>query len=193
TALVAQRRFVADASHELRTPLATMRGNVDLLRQMIADLGDADSQETAILEDVSVEAERMSRLVADLLLLAQADAGQHLTLRSVDLTDVTRDAARSARRLRDDVTVDMRELADGLWVHGHADRLLQVLLILLDNALKHTPADGRVTVSAERAARDGAAWIAVHVADTGPGIPIAEQARIFDRFYRGAGSRSGEG
>jgi signal transduction histidine kinase len=193
TALVAQRRFVADASHELRTPLATMRGNVDLLYQMVSEVESSDPEQREILEDVSSEAARMSRLVADLLLLAQADAGQHLTLRSVDVTEVTRDAARSARRLRDDVILDASDLADGLWVHGHADRLLQVLLILLDNALKHTPDGGQVTVSAKQACRDGRAWIAVHVADTGPGIPLGEQAHIFDRFYRGAGSRSGEG
>jgi signal transduction histidine kinase len=193
TALIAQRRFVADASHELRTPLATMRGNVDLLYQMTAEADVDNPEQLEILGDVSSEAARMSRLVADLLLLAQADAGQHLTLRSVDLTEVMRDAVRSARRLREDIIVDTREPADGLWVHGHADRLLQVLLILLDNALKHTPAGGRVTVSAERAMRAGDERIAVHVADTGPGVPLDEQARIFDRFYRGAGSRSGEG
>ena len=142
TALVAQRRFVADASHELRTPLATLRGNVDLLRQMIADLGDADTQETAILDDVSAEAERMSRLVADLLLLAQADAGQHLTLRPLDVGPVARDAARAARLLRDDVAGRGGALPDDLWVRGHADRLRQVLMILLDNAVKHAPPVG---------------------------------------------------
>ena len=83
-----------------------MRGNVDLLRQMIADNGGGDSQETAILDDVSAEAERMSRLVADLLLLAQAEAGQHLTLRPLDVGLIARDAARTARLLRDDVLVD---------------------------------------------------------------------------------------
>ena len=193
TALVAQRRFVADASHELRTPLATMRGNVDLLYQMLSEHGVSDPAQLEILEDVSSEAARMSRLVADLLWLAQADAGQHLTLRSVDLTEVARDAARAARRLREDVALDAHALPDGLWVHGHEDRLLQVLLILLDNALKHTPSGGRVTLSAEREPRNGADGIVVSVADTGPGIPPAEQGRIFDRFYRGAGARSGEG
>jgi signal transduction histidine kinase len=193
TALAAQRRFVADASHELRTPLATMRGNVDLLYQMISEAESGDPEQREILADVSSEAARMSRLVADLLLLAQADAGQHLTLRSVNLTEVTRDAARSARRLRDDVVLDASDLVEGLWVHGHADRLLQVLLILLDNALKHTPEGGRVTVSAEQTPRNNGEWIAVHVADTGPGVPADEQTRVFDRFYRGAGSRSGEG
>jgi signal transduction histidine kinase len=193
TALVAQRRFVADASHELRTPLATIRGNVDLLRQMIADLGGGDSQETAILDDVSVEAERMSRLVADLLLLAQADAGQHLTLRPVDVSQVASDAARTARLFRDDVLVEAASLPGDLWVSGNADRLRQVVMILLDNAVKHSPSGGRVTLTARRAPHNGVDSVAIQVADQGPGILLAEQARIFERFYRAPGSRSGEG
>jgi signal transduction histidine kinase len=193
TALVAQRRFVADASHELRTPLATMRGNVDLLRQMIADLGNEDSQETAILDDVSVEAERMSRLVADLLLLAQADAGQHLTLRVIDVGQVAGDAAHTARLLRDDVLVEAPALPSDLWVRGHADRLRQVIMILLDNAVKHSPPGGRVTLSAESAVHAGGAAVAIRVSDQGPGIQPTEQGRIFERFYRAPGARSGEG
>ena len=193
TALVAQRRFVADASHELRTPLATLRGNVDLLRQMLADAGDADTPQTLILDDVGAEAERMSRLVADLLLLAQADAGQHLTLRPLDVGPVAREAARTARLLRDDVQVDADRLPDDFWVLGHADRLRQVVLILLDNAVKHVPPDGRVTLSAERTGREGADAVAIHVVDDGPGIAPADQERIFERFYRAPGSRSGEG
>ena len=193
TALVAQRRFVADASHELRTPLATMRGNVDLLRQMLADLGDGDSQEAAILDDVSVEAERMSRLVVDLLLLAQADAGQHLTLRPVDVGLVAADAARAARLLRDDVLVEAESLPTGLWVRGHADRLRQVVMILLDNAVKRAPPGSRVSLCAGRRVLDGLETVATRVTDQGPGIPRSEQARIFERFYRAPGSRSGEG
>jgi signal transduction histidine kinase len=193
SALVAQRRFVADASHELRTPLATMRGNVDLLRQMIADLGDGDTQETAILDDVSAEAERMSRLVADLLLLAQADAGQHLTLQPIDAGLVARDAARAARLLRDDVHVQVAALPDGLWVRGHADRLRQVLMILLDNAVTLAPSGGLVTLAASRATTSGGESVGIAVSDDGPGIAPAEQERIFERFYRASGSRSGEG
>jgi signal transduction histidine kinase len=170
-----------------------MRGNVDLLRQMIADLGGGDSQETAILDDVSVEAERMSRLVADLLLLAQADAGQHLTLRPVDVSQVASDAARTARLLRDDVLVEAISLPSGLWVRGSADRLRQVVMILLDNAVKHSPTGGRVTLTAERAPHNGVDSVAIRVADQGPGIQPTEQARIFERFYRAPGSRSGEG
>jgi signal transduction histidine kinase len=160
---------------------------------MIADLGGGDSQETAILDDVSVEAERMSRLVADLLLLAQADAGQHLTLRPVDVSLIAADAARTARLLRDDVLVEAATLPGDLWVRGNADRLRQVVMILLDNAVKHSSPGGRVTLAAERAPRGDVDGVAIQVSDQGPGIPAAEQARIFERFYRAPGSRSGEG
>jgi len=190
-ALVAQRRFVADASHELRTPLATLRGNVDLLRQMLADAGADDAEEAAILDDVSEEAARMSRLVADLLLLAQADAGQHLTLRPTDLTPVAHDAARAARLLRDDVQVEGMVGHGELWVQGHADRLRQVLMILLDNAMKHAAAGGRVTLAVERTR--ACDEIVARVTDNGAGIALDAQPHIFERFYRAAGTRSGEG
>jgi two-component system OmpR family sensor kinase len=192
-ALAAQRRFVGDASHELRTPLATLRGNVELLRHMAATSPPGDDRQAAILDDLAAEAGRMGRLVADLLLLAQADAGQHLTLRPLDLAEVARDAARAARLLRDGATLEVADLTDGLWVSGHEDRLRQVLVILLDNALKFTPAGGHVTLEAERTRRNDDDWILVRVADTGPGIPRGEQERIFDRFYRGAAARSVEG
>ncbi|HEX2184490.1 MAG TPA: HAMP domain-containing sensor histidine kinase [Chloroflexota bacterium] len=192
-ALAAQRRFVGDASHELRTPLATLRGNVELLRHMSAASPPGDDRQAAILDDLAAEAGRMGRLVADLLLLAQADAGQHLTLRPLDLAEVARDAARAARLLRDGATLEVADLTDGLWVSGHEDRLRQVLVILLDNALKFTPPGGWVTLAAERLRRSDVDWISVRVADTGPGIPPADQARIFDRFYRGAAARSVEG
>jgi two-component system, OmpR family, sensor kinase len=191
--LAAQRRFVGDASHELRTPLATLRGNVELLRHMATASPPGDNGQAGILDDVAAEAERMGRLVADLLLLAQADAGQHLTLRPLDLAEVARDAARAARLLRGGMALDLVDLPEGLWVRGHEDRLRQVLVILLDNALKFTPAGGWVTLAAEKVRRDDADWIAIRVADTGPGIPPTEQARIFDRFYRGAAARSIEG
>jgi two-component system, OmpR family, sensor kinase len=188
--LVAQRRFVADASHELRTPLATLRGNVELLQYMARAEGLDDARQEEILRDLGAESQRMGRLIGDLLLLAQADAGQHLTLRPLDVAMVVREAVRSARVLRDDVRLDDSNVEDGLWVNGHEDRLRQVMLILLDNALKYSPPGGQVTLAARHAPGGG---IDVRVSDTGPGIPIEEQGRIFDRFYRGAAGRSGEG
>ena len=92
----------------------------------------------------------MSRLVNDLLLLARADAGAHLQLGPVDLAPVLRAAVREARFLSDGVTVRLEEAPDEVWVNGDADRLTQVLLILLDNAVKYTPGGGHVMVRADQ-------------------------------------------
>jgi signal transduction histidine kinase len=191
--LLGQRRFVADASHELRTPLATLRGNVDLLRHMAGSADALDPGQAEILDDLGAEAERMGRLVSDLLLLAQADAGQHLTLRPLDLSRLARRSVRSARFLRDDVTLRAADVPEDLWVLGHEDRLQQVLLILLDNALKYTPAGGQVTLAVEPGVRAGVDGVAVRVVDTGPGMSSDDQGHIFDRFFRGGSARSGEG
>jgi len=102
-ALNAQRRFVADASHELRTPLTSLQGNIDLLHRLISSGVDADdlNEHERILADVGAETERLGRLVSDLLLLAQADAGQHLELAPVRVEEVVRDSFRAARFLRE--------------------------------------------------------------------------------------------
>jgi signal transduction histidine kinase len=193
-ALDAQRRFVADASHELRTPLTSLRGNVDLLQRMGAmddPLRDPEEQEQ-LLADMAAETERLTRLVADLLLLAQADAGQHLPLVPTELGIVVQDAFRAARFLRPGVELRLGQMASTS-VAGDADRLKQLLLILLDNALKYTPLGGRVTISAEPCDRTGIAGVTICVSDTGPGIPIEEQPRIFERFYRGDPARRSDG
>jgi two-component system OmpR family sensor kinase len=187
--LDSQRRFVADASHELRTPLGTVRGNIDLLRHMRGACAACDARQADILIDLSAETERMGRLVGDLLLLAQADAGQHLSLQPLDLGHVVQTVARSARALRVDVPVDVIGAWDDVWVRADPDRLHQVLLILLDNALKVTRSGGRVTLSC--AADED--MVAVQVIDDGPGVPLNDRERIFQRFYRGRGTRSGEG
>ena len=187
-ALAAQRRFVADASHELRTPLSVVRGNLDLLA-----LGEADDDRLQPLADARAETERMGRLVSQLLLLAQADAGQHLTLARVDLLAVLHNAFRAARFIRDDVELCLTGVPESAWVMGDADRLEQVLLILLDNALKYTPCAGRVTLGAEPVVEHGRAGIAVRVSDRGPGVPADERERIFERFARVDRARSAGG
>jgi signal transduction histidine kinase len=141
---------------------------------------------------MAAETERLTRLVADLLLLAQADAGQHLPLVPTELGIVVQDAFRAARFLRPGVELRLGQMASTS-VAGDADRLKQLLLILLDNALKYTPLGGRVTISAEPCDRIGIAGVAICVSDTGPGIPLAEQPRIFERFYRGDPARRSDG
>src|SRR4029077_19738477 len=123
--LAGQRRFVADASHELRTPLTTLRGNIHLLRE--DEPSAADSEHQAILADMAADTERMTRLVNDLLLLAEADAGLHLALEAVDLIPLIRHAARSVRWVREDVELRIDIASEEpIWVRGDADRLTQV-------------------------------------------------------------------
>ena len=156
-----QQRFVADISHELRTPLTTIRGNVDLLRRM----GGADP---ASLEAIREETDRMTRLVGDLLLLAQADAGLPMRREAVELDRVAGEMVKQVQVIAGAVDVVLqREVSEPLLVNGDPDRVRQLLLNLIDNAIKYTPPRGQVTV---RIAREDN-WARIDVCDTGPGIP----------------------
>lgn len=171
-----QRHFLADASHELRTPLAALRTNIEIVRR---GAGGDPAERDEILRAMAREAERMSRLVADLLTLARADAGQPLARRPVALDTLLLEAYQAARPLAGAVRLGISEL-EQVEVEGDADRLKQLLLNLVDNGLRYTPAGGAVTLGL---ARRGP-WAALRVSDTGVGIPAAHLPRIFDRFYR---------
>jgi two-component system OmpR family sensor kinase len=174
-----QRRFVADVSHEMRTPLTTIRGNVDLMRR----IGYDDEAMAAI----DGETKRMSRLVEDLLLLAKADAGRlPLEKTAVDLDTLVLEVYRQGQILSEGVKVNLG-LIEPARVLGDTDRLKQLLLNLVSNGLKYTPAGGSVTLSLTR---DHDEWVQVQVADTGIGIPAADLPHIFDRFYRVDKARS---
>ena len=175
----AQRRFLADVSHELRTPLTAIRGNVDLLRR----IGSADRTS---LDAIQSEAERMSRLVGDLLLLAQAEAGNlPLARNPVELDTLLLEVFREAQILSAGVSVTIGEIDQAL-VMGDRDRLKQLLLNLVSNALKFTPEGGRVTLGLACVNE----WARLTVSDTGLGIPPEELAHIFERFYRVDKARS---
>lgn len=173
-----QRRFVADASHELRTPVAIVRGNVELLRSGAVEGDEAQDA----LRMIDAESERMSRLLDELLALARLE-GAARTFQPLEVRTILEEAAARARLLGDrTITVDGPA---GLWTSGDPDLLDQALLNVVRNAVAHTTAGGCIALACE--AGDGV--VRLSVTDDGPGIPDAELARIFDRFYRAQGPR----
>jgi two-component system OmpR family sensor kinase len=174
-ALEMQQRFVADVSHELRTPLTTMNGNIELLRR---DPPISAEDRSEVLSDMASESERLIRLVNDLLALARADARRPLQSEPVAIKPIVEEVCRQARLLAPDRQIVCETLPD-VAARGEADALKQVLLILLDNALKH--ADGPITVAGD-VMQEG---VAVMVRDSGPGIDPELLPYLFERFSRG--------
>jgi two-component system OmpR family sensor kinase len=183
----AQQRFIADISHELRTPLTTIRGNVDLLQR----IGGADKTS---IDAIRSEADRMIRLVGDLLLLAQADAGLPIRREPVAIDRLAGEVVRQVQVISGGVQVSLQvDESEPLCMDGDPDRLRQLLLNLIDNAIKYTPSGGEVRVHVAR--ENGSAR--VDVSDTGPGIPPEHLQPgpngvplIFERFYRVEKSRT---
>jgi len=175
-----QRRFVADVSHELRTPLTTLQGNLDLIKRFGADKESIDAMES--------EMRRMSRLVSDLLLLARADSG-NLPLKKeiIDLDTLVVEVFREARILGPNHTIKLAQITP-VRIHADADRIKQLLLNLVSNAIKYTPPGGTVTLSLT--VKSGYAFASI--ADTGVGIPKSDLDLIFERFYRVDKARSRE-
>ncbi len=181
----AQRRLVADASHELRTPLTTIRGNLALLQR---EPPISPDDRAAVLTDTAEETERMSRLVNDLLLLARADAGRPLQRGPVRVRPLMEELCRQAEVLGPDHGIEC-DTGPDLVVTGDRDALKQVLLILLDNALRFTPRGG--TVSLFTSETDHTVMMGIR--DTGPGIRPEVLPHIFERFYQADRSRAGGG
>lgn len=181
--LQTQQRFVADASHELRTPLTTLRGNIELLQRQPSISPD---DEADVLADMSEESERLMRLVNDLLILARADAKRPLRREVIPLAPLLEDICQQINRNAPDRTITCHPSPD-LTMLGDPDAIKQVLLILLDNALNHTPPEANIAIKAAEANEQ----VEISITDTGPGIKPALLPHIFDRFYRGDTARTG--
>jgi len=186
-----ERRFVAGASHELRTPAALIRASAEVLERerLVTEEG------RPFVEDIVGESDRLARLVGDLLTLSASEAGGITVEREpVDLAEVAADATRRAAPLaaENGLTLTLSEGTAGpspaLPVLGDRQRLVQLLMILLDNAFRHSPAGGTVTVVVAHVG----ARAEVAVSDEGPGVPKEARERIFEPFARLPASRAGE-
>jgi two-component system, OmpR family, sensor kinase len=181
---VARKEFIATASHELRTPIFSLAGFVELLQD--EDLDEDTRRE--FLETMSEQVARLQKLSVDLLDLSRLDAGSlELHAEDVDLSELARSIVHEFTPAIADHATDLDvNLPD----HGpealcDPERVAQIMRILLDNALRHTPAGTHVTVRADRS--NGAAGFTV--ADTGPGLPQGSRAKVFERFYTGDAAR----
>jgi heavy metal sensor kinase len=179
-----QRQFTADASHELRTPMTVIKGQIEVALQRERD----PQAYRRVLQAVNEEVDRMIRLVGSLLTLARADAGQiPIALEPVSLPDVVGAAIEQVRPLAGQRRVDLQiSSSRPVTLRADDDLVLQLLLNLLDNAIKYTAAGGEVTVGWNADGRDVELW----VRDTGSGIAQEHLPHLFDRFYRVDKARS---
>lgn len=178
--LTQQRQFVADTSHELRSPLTVMLANLDLLRR------DLNADERALsLAEATAEAQRMRRLVNDLLLLAQGDMTQAIAHTPVRLDQLIEQSVATAVRQAPAQQITAKVESPAI-INGDAERLTQLLRNLLENAITHTPPGTTIEVRLRRS--DGVAQLTV--TDNGPGIPVEHLPHLWNRFYRGDKARS---
>ena len=186
TSFKEQQRFIADASHELRTPLAVLRGETEVA----LDKTRTTEEYQESLSLIKDEAERLSRIVEDLFILARqpVDAPAALMKETLSLNELVRDCARAAQVLaiRKGVRLHTESDSPPIILSGDDELLKRMILNLLDNAVKYTPEGGEISVGLAR--QNGNARIVVR--DTGVGIPQADQLHVFDRFYRVDKARS---
>lgn len=174
------QRFLGDASHQLRTPLTTIRANLDLAQRP----GLPDAERQAILADARDEAERMGRLIGDLLALARAESGARIEFAPVELDALLVESVQRERQAAQHVRMSVSSVEPAV-VDGDRDRLRDLFGVLLDNAARYTPAGGSVVAALD--VYDGRA--VVRVEDTGIGFDDVDRERLFERLYRGTRAR----
>ncbi|WCN36284.1 sensor histidine kinase [Aneurinibacillus uraniidurans] len=184
-----QRELVADVSHELRTPLSILNSSLDVFKMEEEHLSDFSRK---VLGNMQGEIKRMTKLVSDLLTLARSDSGAaDLQYERFDLVLPAEQLVASTQTLAHSKEMNLQLTAPSeLLVYGDQERIKQLLYILLDNAIKYTPNGGEVKVTLSADTHEKQPALQIVVQDTGSGIPLEEQGRIFDRFYRVDKNRS---
>lgn len=188
-----QTELVADAGHELKTPLTSMRTNIELLMMMhntdSASISEEDKQ--ALQSDVIAQMEELSTLIGDLIDLARQETSEK-TLEPIDLLDVVNSSVERVRRRRPDVRFEIQAIP--WYLEGDSFALGRAILNLLDNASKWSPADGVVRFTMQVVeCEDGDRVLHMDISDSGPGIPVEDREKVFDRFYRSVSARSTPG
>jgi signal transduction histidine kinase len=175
-AFATQRRFADDAGHELRTPITVIRGQLEVL-------GDDPDERATTIRLVTGELDRMSRVVEDLLVLTKAEQPEFIQPHPIDLSEFVDELAVKASALSQRAV--MVTATDHAVVLGDRERLTQAVMNLARNAVEHTPKTATVSLGG----RVNGSWARIWVADTGPGIPVSDRARLFERFTRGEPGR----
>ena len=174
--------FVSNVSHELRTPLTAIKGSVDNMLDGLT--GPVNEKQLRYLARVKSNVDRLARLINDTLDLSKIESGKtELRPAQLALDTLAREIVENLRPLASEKRISLEVLSPGGGVKAWADRdkVTQVLMNLIGNALKFTPPQGRVTVAVRQ---NGDQWVEVSVSDTGPGIPLEEAGKIFDKFYQ---------
>lgn len=180
-----QRAFVADASHELRTPITLIRGNAEILT---SDTTTRPPAERESLDEIVTQTAQIERLISDLSLLARMDEGRFDVRREpVDIGQLVGRVTTEGRQLARGRSIEFESSSDpGLVIAGDEPQLHQLLLGLLENAIRYTPDAGTISINAHRSGRSAV----ITVRDTGPGIAAEHLPHLFERFYRGDEARS---
>ena len=174
--------FVSNVSHELRTPLTAIKASADNMLDRL--IGDLNAKQVGYLTRIKSNSDRLARLINDLLDLSTIEAGKiDLRPANIPLVTLVKEAAESLRPVAAEKLINLTVMSadPGVIAWADRDKVIQVLMNLIGNALKFTPTRGEVTVAV---AKNSAAWMQISVTDTGPGIPAEEVNKVFGRFYQ---------